>query len=134
MKAISVRGPWWWFMFYATGCLKDCENRDWKYLCRERGWILIHAAKGMTKREYDEAVQFARDEVGYTGHIPEFEWFKAFTREGGGIVGSAYLNNHVRDHKSKWFTGPTALVLSRQYPMPFMRCAGALGFFEPSFI
>lgn len=125
MKTLSVRQPWAWLICNAG---KDCENRDWAYKCRERGWCLIHASKGMTKAEYEEAVKFAREIAHYTGHIPAMIELKR-----GGIVGQVHIDNHVTRHDSPWFTGPSALVLSRAYPLPFQPCTGQLGFFEAKF-
>lgn len=121
MKAISIRQPWAWMILNAG---KDVENRDWKWLCKERGDILVHASKGMTHREYDEACEFAAS-LG-VGNVPAFDRLKR-----GGIVGMVRVIDHVRHHKSKWFFGPTALVLSKPYPLPFRACPGELGFFTP---
>lgn len=124
MKALSIRQPWAWFILHAG---KDVENRDWKWLSKERGNVLIHASKGMTKREFDEACQFAK-ECGAT-QCPKFEDVKR-----GGIVGMVDIVDHVRHHKSPWFVGPTAFVLKNPYPLPFQPCLGQLGFFEPVLI
>lgn len=48
MKALSIRQPWAWAIVNAG---KRVENRTWE--TRYRGPILIHAAKGVTKREYE---------------------------------------------------------------------------------
>jgi hypothetical protein len=48
MKALSIRQPWAWLILHAG---KDIENRDWP--TRFRGRFLIHAAKGMTRDEYE---------------------------------------------------------------------------------
>ncbi len=54
MKALSIRQPWAWLV--ANGH-KDIENRDWA--TNFRGRFLIHAAKSMTRDEYEEARDFA---------------------------------------------------------------------------
>ncbi|MCG0445699.1 ASCH domain-containing protein [Pseudomonas aeruginosa] len=54
MKALSIRQPWAWLV--ANGH-KDIENRDWA--TSFRGRFLIHAAKSMTRDEYEEARDFA---------------------------------------------------------------------------
>jgi hypothetical protein len=123
MKALSIRQPWAWFILCGHPWAKDVENRDWQHLCRERGNLLIHAAKGMTKKEYDDACKFART-AGAT-MFPQFDDLKR-----GGIVGMVKLVDHVRRHKSKWFEGPTALVFTDPYPLPFRPYPGQLGFFE----
>lgn len=122
MQAISIRQPWAWFILNAG---KDCENRDWRGICRYRGNLLIHAAKGMTKREYEEAVTFAREVAHYAGFIPDANRIKR-----GGIVGMVEMTGHVRSHRSPWFTGPTALLFRRPYPLPFRPYQGQLGLFD----
>lgn len=121
MLALSVKQPWAWFILHAG---KDCENRSWKFLSKFKGNLLIHAGKGMTKEEYNSAVQFARS-IGVVMPIPAFEDIKR-----GGIIGMVEVVNHVRYHKSKWFEGPTAFVLRNPYPLPFRPYAGQLGMFE----
>jgi hypothetical protein len=54
MKAISVRQPWAWLLFHG----KPVENRDW--YTAYRGPLAIHAAKGMTCGEYEDARDFVR--------------------------------------------------------------------------
>jgi hypothetical protein len=63
MKALTVRQPWAWAIIYAN---KDIENRGWDILYR--GDILIHAAKGCTKKEYLQAQEFCQS-IGVS--IPE---------------------------------------------------------------
>lgn len=53
MKALSIRQPWAWAIVNAG---KRVENRTWE--TRYRGPILIHAAKGVTKREYEQFASF----------------------------------------------------------------------------
>ena len=54
MKALSIRQPWAWMILYAG---KDIENREWP--TRFRGRVLIHASKGMTHDEWEDAWEFA---------------------------------------------------------------------------
>jgi hypothetical protein len=123
MKALSVRQPWAWFILNSG---KDVENRDWRALTSFRGNLLIHASKTITNREYQEACAFALS-IGCFKLPSSFESLKL-----GGIVGMVVVIDHVRQHHSKWFCGPTALVLAKPYPVPFRPCQGALGFFEPA--
>ncbi len=56
--ALSVRQPWAWAIIYAS---KDIENRSWQAVnhgLRQRGRIAIHASKGMTREEYEDASEF----------------------------------------------------------------------------
>jgi hypothetical protein len=54
--ALSLRQPWAWMVVHGG---KTIENRRWN--TARRGPVLIHAAKGMTRAEYDDAVDFAAD-------------------------------------------------------------------------
>ena len=58
MLALSIRQPWAWLIVHGW---KDIENRTWR--TRVRGRFLIHAAKGMTNREYLDAIEFAHDKL-----------------------------------------------------------------------
>ena len=58
--ALSVRQPWAWAIIHAG---KDVENRSWQAVnhgLRRRGRIAIHAAKGLTRDEYDDAREIGR--------------------------------------------------------------------------
>ncbi len=127
MQALSIRQPWPFFILCGQPWWKNVENRDWKSRCNFRGDFLIHASKSMTQKEFDDACKFART-AGAT-KFPQFDELKR-----GGIVGMARVTDHVTRHPSKWFTGPTALVLVEPYPLPFKPCQGQLGFFEPTFL
>ena len=48
MKALAIRQPWAWLVIYGS---KTIENRTWR--TQYRGRFLVHAAKGMTRKEYD---------------------------------------------------------------------------------
>ncbi|BAY41285.1 hypothetical protein NIES2111_56810 (plasmid) [Nostoc sp. NIES-2111] len=63
MKALTVRQPWAWAIICAN---KNIENRVWPI--HYRGDILIHAAKGCTKKEYLCAKEFCQS-IGVS--IPE---------------------------------------------------------------
>ena len=47
---LSIRQPWAWLILNAG---KDIENREWP--TRFRGRVLIHASKGMTHDEWEDA-------------------------------------------------------------------------------
>jgi len=49
----------------------------------------------------------------------------------GGIVGVAYLHSVTEKKESIWFQGKYGFVLTYAKRLPFHRCKGALGFFEP---
>lgn len=91
---------------------------------------MIHAAKGMTHEEYEDAFDFASN-CGFDIHrVPSFYDFNVMR---GGIVGLAKLGNCVRGHSSPWFVGDWGFVLDEVKPLPFTPCKGSLGFFSPKF-
>jgi len=120
MKALSIRQPWAWLVFHC----KPIENRTWA--TKFRGRVLIHAAKGMTRGEYAEAINFiATRGISLPDGFPDFE-----ALERGGIIGSVEIVDCVSQSDSPWFTGPQGFVLANPEPMPFIPLRGLLGFFE----
>lgn len=121
-KALSVRQPWAWAIIHAG---KDIENRSWQAVnhgLRVRGRIAIHAAKGMTREEYEDAAEFM-SEIGIACPQPA-----DLLR--GGIIGSAKVSDVVSQSESKWFFGPRGLVLRDPTPCAFIPAVGALGYFD----
>ena len=135
MKAISIRQPWAWLiirpdlispaaraaaMASTEVQIKDIENRNWK--TKHRGRVLVHAAKGMTREEYNYVKHF----LSPTSIIlPSFSDF-----DRGGIIGSVEIVDCVNDSNSVWFTGRYGFVLKDPKPLPFIPWKGQLGFFE----
>lgn len=117
MKAISIRQPWAWLIVQGH---KPVENRQWP--TRFRGPVLIHAAKGMTRDEYEDARSHAAH-LGIT--IPAFDEL-----ERGGIVGQATITDCIDDSPSPWFFGRYGFLLADPRPLPFRPVRGQLGFFE----
>ena len=120
--ALSVRQPWAWAIIHGG---KDIENRSWQAVnhgLRQRGRICIHAAKGMTRDEYESASDFMYG-LGVICPPP------AELRRGG-IIGSAEVVDVVNDSISKWFFGPRGLVLRAPMACPFIPSVGALGYFR----
>ena len=117
LPCLSVRQPWAWLIMHGG---KDIENRDWR--TKFRGVIGIHAAQGMTAREYDEAAQFSRT-VDAGIRIPPPDKLVR-----GAILGTVTVTDCVRDSTSPWFTGLYGLMLANAEPWrePF-RAKGALG-------
>jgi len=116
MKFISIRQPWAWCIFHG----KPVENRSW--WTNYRGPLGIHAAKGMTRAEYEFCRAFAA-RLGLT--VPPMADLPR-----GGIVGRAKLVDCVSRHASPWFFGPNGLVLEDAEPLPFIPLKGALGLFD----
>ena len=120
--ALSVRQPWAWAIIHAG---KDIENRSWQAVnhgLRKRGRTAIHAAKGMTKDEYDDASDFIAD----CGFLcpPARDLLR------GGIIGSVEVIDVVSESNSPWFFGPRGLVLRDPRPCTFTPSIGALGYFK----
>ena len=119
MKALSIRQPWAWLI---VNGYKPVENRSWP--TKYRGPVLIHAAKGMTRGEYSEAMAVAL-RAGMRTYFPRFEEMKR-----GGIIGQATIVDCVTEHDSPYFFGPYGFVLEDAKPLPFQPVLGKLGFFE----
>lgn len=120
--ALSVRQPWAWAIIHAG---KDIENRSWQAVnhgLRQRGRIAIHAAKGMTREEYEDA-KATIERVGHKCPAPA-----DLLR--GGIIGSVEVVDVVNDSDSPWFFGPRGLVLRNPEVWTFLPAQGALGYFE----
>ena len=118
LLALSIRQPWAWMILNAG---KDIENRSWQ--TDYRGRFLIHAAKGMTQDEYEDAFYFAED---YTDFDPSKAPEKSIL-DRGGIVGCATLTDCVRGHSSSWaIEGQWHFVLADVRPIPFIPCKGIL--------
>ncbi len=141
MKALSIRQPWAWAILHAG---KRIENRDWKG-CSYRGPLLIHAAKGCGKAEFDDAIEsiitigvprdlvrtVAEMRVALRGvHHGEGTWVPRDVMPFGGIVGVCDVVDVVRESSDPWFFGPLGLVLANVRPLPMWPFKGALGFFD----
>ncbi len=125
MKALSIRQPWAWLI---VNGLKDIENRGWATWVR--GPVLIHAAKGMTRDEYEDCIAVCHS-VSETRPFPPNTILPAFNHlERGGIVGRAAIVDCVERSMSPWFYGPFGFVLSEASLLPFRPCNGRLGFFD----
>ena len=122
MKILTIRQPWAWMI---VNGYKDVENRTWA--TRERGLILIHAGKAMTRKEYSNALAFVAE------RFPE-DWHLCFPKmdvlQFGGIVGEAVITGCVTRSESKWFAGPFGFTLGYTRTTPFRPMKGALGFWE----
>jgi hypothetical protein len=127
MKCLSVRQPWAWLI---VNGYKPIENRDWP--TKVRGRVLIHASKGMTRREYEDVLCFIAGRALTDKSIPmaayrNFPRFEDVQR--GGIVGAVDIVDCVTEHQSPFFFGIYGFVLANPQALPFRPCKGALGFF-----
>ena len=132
MIALSIRQPWA-SLILKTG--KDVENRNWP--TRYRGRILIHAAKGMTRAAYEDAIEFAHCAIpagrtGGTSHTTTLRelGFAFEDLQRGGIIGSVEIVDCVKVCASPWFVGEFGFLLRDPRPIPFTPWKGQLGFFD----
>jgi hypothetical protein len=120
--ALSMRQPWAWAIIHGS---KDVENRSWTRVPKpwreRRGRIAIHAARGMTRREYEDARRFME---GLGVEVPP-----AHELPRGGIVGSVEIAGLLEATPSPWFFGPLGLVLRDPRPCEFIPSFGRLGYF-----
>lgn len=127
--ALSIRQPWAWAIVHAG---KDIENRDWP--TRFRGPVCIHAAKTMTRNEYDAANQVIQRAVGRVDQVWLDRWLGVTAAPArlvfGGIIGTAEIVDCVDASDSPWFFGRYGFVLRNAQPVGFIPVKGALGFFD----
>ena len=118
MIALSIRQPWAWLILHGG---KDIENRSWP--TKFRGRVLVHAGKGCTSDEWEDASFFA-----FMRNAPEVPRLKFLPR--GGIVGSVEIMDCVNRSDSGWLVGDFGFVLCNPQPLPFTPWKGQLGFFD----
>jgi hypothetical protein len=144
--ALSFRQPWAHMIVTGvrtmSGVLyrKDVENRKWSTWFR--GDFLVHAAKGMTRDEYLDAIDWCAAELGVGRERDQL--CPAFDRlERGGIVGVATLVHVIPPCRGKvvglfdavecehtWHMPEQfGFRLSNVRAVPFTPWRGALGFF-----
>jgi len=118
MRAISVNQPWAYAIVHGY---KPVENRNWS--TEYRGEVLIHAGLKFD----DEGYKFPKKMLP-TANLPKKEGFFR-----GGIVGSAYITDCVKEMESEWFFGKFGFILADCRTCKPRICKGALGFFEPDY-
>lgn len=126
--AFSVRQPWAWAIIHAG---KDVENRSagaikWMrpVLGGEPMRIAVHASKGLTRDEYEDARDFMAG-IGVT--CPPADMLLR-----GGIIGSIEVGGLVDPRNgdgSKWWMGGHGLKLRHPEACTFRPVTGALGLF-----
>ena len=122
MKALSIRQPWAWLIIHGG---KDIENRSWH--TKFRGRFLVHAAQGITRAEYGDAVLFVT-RFASTDLLVDFPPFDELRR--GGIIGSVELVDSLDSSDSPWYMGEKAFLLRNPEPLPFRPYKGRLQFFD----
>lgn len=120
MKALTIRQPWAWAIFHAG---KTIENRSWA--TRLRGTVAIHAAKGMTDKEYNGAARFIIELTGQSDHFYQASLVR------GAILGTVEIVDCVSQSDSPWFMWEYGFVLRNPIVLPEpIPCKGALGFWD----
>jgi hypothetical protein len=123
MLCLTVRQPWTYAIFYLG---KDIENRDWLLPPRIKGQrVAIHAATGMTRKEYDAALLFIR---GVTdAPIPAYADLSRRM-----VLGTVEIIGCVEESTSPWFMGIYGFQLRnpRLLPQGPVPAKGALGFWN----
>ena len=119
MIALSIRQPWA-SLILTYG--KDIENRDWA--TKVRGRVLIHASKGCTQYEFEDAVECAQEIL----QTPIKLDLKTIQR--GGVIGSVEIIDCVEQSESPWFFGRYGFVMRDAKQLPFIPYKGQLGFFD----
>lgn len=128
LPCLSLRQPWAWAMLEPNGPQKDVENRVWEI--KYRGPLIIHAAKGCTRREYSDACEFIHQLMPHVG-IPRLE---AIQR--GGIVGAfelfgPTLRPEAWPTTNDWhMAGQFGHRARNAVKLPFRGCRGSLGLFK----
>lgn len=122
MKALSIRQPWAWLIIHGG---KSIENRSWH--TKLRGRFFVHAAKGMTRAEYIEALEVVvrAADAATLRALPMMEDLQR-----GGIIGSVELVDSVDTSDSPWYMGQKGFELRDPEPLQFVPLKGQLGFFE----
>lgn len=124
MLALSIRQPWAWLIVNGH---KDVENRDWS--TKYRGEFLIHTGLQLDREAHNRLVGGIHPATGRPSKLNLL--YSVQQAELGGIVGIAEIHGCVTRCDSEWFVGDYGFLLRNAKPLPFQRCNGRLGFFEP---
>lgn len=123
--ALSVRQPWAWAIVHAG---KDIENRSWRQPnpgLKFRGPVCIHAATGMTRDEFESAIE----DIDYASTVVDrLPQARELVR--GAIIGVVDVVDVIRTSDSRWWCGPVGLVLANPRPIDPIPSKGQLGFFQ----
>jgi hypothetical protein len=121
LPCLSVRQPWAWLIVNGH---KPVENRSWS--TGFRGRLLIHAGKTLDESYLEEVQASLRMEFGEAAPVlPPIDQL-----ERGGVVGEVVMTDCVREHASRYFTGPYGFVMAGAKSLPFVPWRGMQGFFN----
>ena len=89
VRLLSIRQPWAWAIVQGG---KDVENRS--YPNRYRGTVLIHASKGCTRAEYEEACE----SIAEIAHLtpPPLTGIERGGIIGKAVIGACVANSNVQ--------------------------------------
>jgi hypothetical protein len=127
VRALSLTQPWAWLVVYGG---KDIENRVPGFSHKSfRGEFLIHAAKGMTERDWYGAFAFTRAlDAKLALRIPQ-----ARDLHRGCIIGIGEITNMLPpgDSGKPWhMRDQYGFVLRNVRPLAPIPCKGSLGFWK----
>lgn len=123
--ALSVRQPWAWAIVFAG---KDVEHRT-HFAIRHGGLdvttrFAVHAAKGMTRAEYEAAAKFIAKRI-KVAVPPPAELVR------GAIIGSVTSRGVAKSSFSRWYMGGPVLLLEEPCPIDEpVPVVGQLGFWR----
>jgi hypothetical protein len=144
--------PWFWAIVRWGKRIENRSRKDGRMpaICRHRGPLLLHASKGMTQQQYNDAVLTMCERGLVRSPISE-ELVRDNLRRGG-IVGVCNAIAHI-DPSGRvwldpegteeepelaasldwrwWFKGSYALVLADVRRTKLVPCRGALGLWTP---
>lgn len=122
--ALSVRQPWAWAIIHAGKHLENRSAASVKHMPRTPGMLLaIHAAKGMTRDEYESARHTMQRLCNVECPRPD-----ALIRSA--VIGFVRYVDTIKQSASPWWMGPRALLLDQPQAVEPIACFGALGFFD----
>lgn len=122
IHALSIKQPWAWAIIHAG---KDVENRGSLGLCKRGatiGEFAVHASKGMTRYEYEQAKHFMST-IGIACPDPD-ELIR------GAIIGHVSVWGFGRGSNRRWFMGPYRMDLEHPKACEPIATQGQLGFFK----
>lgn len=132
--ALSVRQPWAWAIIHAGKHLENRSPAALKHMLgrQRRGRIVIHAAKGMTRDEFESGRDCIARAVAFHGK-PRVECPRPDELVRGALIGTVEVLGTLGPDgsTSPWWAGGHALRLAApealDEPWPL---TGALGYFE----
>jgi hypothetical protein len=142
--ALSLTQPFAWLIEKG---FKPFENRRWELWRPLKGKrFYIHAAKGMTKDDYEDAKRFAGDrgvqvpaisDLAYGGIVGSVRAVRCFCPDLYGTVPASTASKIwgldppvTEDEMRWWMEGQHGFLVRDPVSLPFTPCKGALGFWK----